>query len=208
MPYTKLLDTPHLQLWLFQSTTSSICALLSCRLGKVVQANDSNDHIPGLYVCGWVKRGPSGIIGKTPRHLTSVCLSSIHAGSPVCTNMTWVWEDQMWQTCLHAGAAKIQRLFNLLWKWQQGWKLQPGLDSAQPLAFPLSRVDMGHAHGYRNKSVGCAADCRFDHWGFPSRSSSTSKPEVKDTAIATEQTDSCGLSGLLQDWQIWSGARP
>ncbi|DBA78973.1 TPA: hypothetical protein ACH3X1_008843 [Trebouxia sp. C0004] len=33
------------------------------KLGKVIQATDSNDHIPGLYVCGWVKRGPSGIIG-------------------------------------------------------------------------------------------------------------------------------------------------
>jgi len=90
----------------FQYTTSLICALSSRRLGKVVQAQDSNDHIPGLYVCGWVKRGPSGIIGKILRHITCICLSSIYTGSPDCRNMTQAWDTELWQTCLHAGAAK------------------------------------------------------------------------------------------------------
>ena len=31
--------------------------------GKVIQDNDSNNSV-GLYVSGWLKRGPSGIIGS------------------------------------------------------------------------------------------------------------------------------------------------
>ena len=36
---------------------------VACRLGKVVQLPDHEDYVMGLYACGWVKRGPSGIIG-------------------------------------------------------------------------------------------------------------------------------------------------
>lgn len=31
--------------------------------GKVLAQAGSKDYAPGLYVCGWLKRGPSGIIG-------------------------------------------------------------------------------------------------------------------------------------------------
>jgi ferredoxin--NADP+ reductase len=30
--------------------------------GGRVTGNDGN-HLPGMYVCGWIKRGPSGVIG-------------------------------------------------------------------------------------------------------------------------------------------------
>lgn len=36
-----------------------------CRLGKVLKTKDGSEVQPGLYVCGWVKRGPSGIIGTS-----------------------------------------------------------------------------------------------------------------------------------------------
>lgn len=33
------------------------------RDGRVLVASDSNESVGGLYVCGWIKRGPSGVIG-------------------------------------------------------------------------------------------------------------------------------------------------
>jgi NADPH-dependent glutamate synthase beta subunit-like oxidoreductase len=39
--------------------------------GRVLTADDTSPD-PGLYVCGWLKRGPSGIIGE---HSLLVCLS-------------------------------------------------------------------------------------------------------------------------------------
>lgn len=39
------------------------CHHIMCRLGKVTKSKDSLEHQPGLYACGWVKRGPTGIIG-------------------------------------------------------------------------------------------------------------------------------------------------
>jgi ferredoxin--NADP+ reductase len=34
--------------------------------GRVMHA-DSQDHVPGLYAVGWIKRGPSGVIGTNKR---------------------------------------------------------------------------------------------------------------------------------------------
>lgn len=31
--------------------------------GKVVEHEGSSSAVPGIYVCGWIKRGPSGVIG-------------------------------------------------------------------------------------------------------------------------------------------------
>ncbi len=51
-----------------------------CRAGRALQADGSPD--PGLYVVGWAKRGPTGIIGEKQtshlaRHNSSLCRSSI-----------------------------------------------------------------------------------------------------------------------------------
>ncbi len=49
-----------------ESTTASFDAargILSNDHGKVAIANDSDDDLAPLYVSGWLKRGPSGIIG-------------------------------------------------------------------------------------------------------------------------------------------------
>ena len=40
-----------------------ICSL-TCREGRVLQEN-GEDAETGLYVVGWAKRGPTGIIGET-----------------------------------------------------------------------------------------------------------------------------------------------
>ncbi len=37
---------------------------LTCREGRVLQEN-GEDAETGLYVVGWAKRGPTGIIGET-----------------------------------------------------------------------------------------------------------------------------------------------
>src|SRR5690606_13283 len=31
--------------------------------GKIVEHEGSSTMVPGLYTCGWIKRGPSGVIG-------------------------------------------------------------------------------------------------------------------------------------------------
>ncbi len=49
-----LLRAPSLQ-------GSDLC--VKCREGRVLQAN-GQDPEPGLYVVGWAKRGPTGIIGQ------------------------------------------------------------------------------------------------------------------------------------------------
>ena len=36
-----------------------------CRLGRVIKAAAEDASVPGLYTVGWVKRGPTGIIGET-----------------------------------------------------------------------------------------------------------------------------------------------
>ena len=46
--------------------------LCLCSLGRVIQDNgtDQATAVPGLYTVGWVKRGPTGIIGRPlTRHL-------------------------------------------------------------------------------------------------------------------------------------------
>ena len=43
---------------------------LACRQGRVLRGvEDSTAVAEGLYVCGWVKRGPSGIIGTDLKSL-------------------------------------------------------------------------------------------------------------------------------------------
>ncbi len=44
-----------------------------CRQGRVLQAN-GRDPDPGLYVVGWAKRGPTGIIGSTTSCSYTPCL--------------------------------------------------------------------------------------------------------------------------------------
>lgn len=40
-----------------------IRGIIPNELGQVMAAPGSKDRIPGLFVCGWLKRGPTGIIG-------------------------------------------------------------------------------------------------------------------------------------------------
>ena len=47
-----------------------------CRLGKVLQPGGNKQCIPGLYVSGWVKRGPTGIIGESARFSSALIVSS------------------------------------------------------------------------------------------------------------------------------------
>ena len=35
-----------------------------CRLGRISTIQGGDRVTSGLYVCGWLKRGPSGIIGR------------------------------------------------------------------------------------------------------------------------------------------------
>lgn len=47
-----------------KNSRASVAAF--CRGGRVVTApKGPAEPVPGLYVCGWVKRGPSGIIGAS-----------------------------------------------------------------------------------------------------------------------------------------------
>lgn len=49
--------------------------------GRVVTARGSTTTVPGVYVAGWIKRGPSGVIGtnKPDSHATAAALLADHA---------------------------------------------------------------------------------------------------------------------------------
>lgn len=53
------------------------CYNWACRAGRVLQPDGSID--PGLYVVGWAKRGPTGIIGKPSPHNNAILSTSSDA---------------------------------------------------------------------------------------------------------------------------------